>query len=374
MKSHRKTKTIILIIVGMFFAFLPIFISNFRINNRDLDITTKYRDEFDYDNLKISKVSGKINISGNVGWADFKAAGNCTGFGTYSEPYVIEDLVIDGDDSGTCIYIENSNVYFRIENCTLFNSGSSGSYYSGIKLISVSNGVIFNNNVNYNDHGIYLNACNNNTVLGNNANNNYWDGIFLETGNNNSILGNIVNSHYGSGIGSWYSYNNIIKENIVEDNGLGISLEYSDNNKISGNTVIISNRGIHLKGSDNCAVLENDVKENYYGMYIEDGALENLIYLNNLTDNIVNALDDGIYNQWDNGSIGNYWDDYPGVDENDDGIGDTPYYITGTADSEDYFPIWDDGPDNRAIPGYYLFILLGIISVVAILTLVSKKR
>jgi hypothetical protein len=30
---------------------------------------------------------------------------------------------------------------------------------------------------------------------------------------------------------------------------------------------------------------------------------------------------------WDNGTIGNYWDDYSGLDENDDGIGDTPYII-----------------------------------------------
>jgi len=45
---------------------------------------------------------------------------------------------------------------------------------------------------------------------------------------------------------------------------------------------------------------------------------------------------------WDNGSIGNYWDDYQGVDANHDGIGDTPYLISGSPGSQDNFPIWTD--------------------------------
>lgn len=46
--------------------------------------------------------------------ADAKTAGICTGQGTYSDPYVIQDLVIDAGESGSCILIENSNDYFKI--------------------------------------------------------------------------------------------------------------------------------------------------------------------------------------------------------------------------------------------------------------------
>ncbi|MFX0142160.1 MAG: hypothetical protein ACFFDN_51455 [Candidatus Hodarchaeota archaeon] len=50
-------------------------------------------------------VSGKIHIDNN--WTAAKSAGICTGNGTYSEPYVIDDFIIDGGGSGSCILIEN---------------------------------------------------------------------------------------------------------------------------------------------------------------------------------------------------------------------------------------------------------------------------
>ena len=76
-------------------------------------------------------------------WSVAKADGICTGNGTYSEPYIIEDLVIDAGGSGSCISIENSDVYFIIENCTLYNSG--GYYTAGIKLSYVDNSQLINN-------------------------------------------------------------------------------------------------------------------------------------------------------------------------------------------------------------------------------------
>ena len=36
------------------------------------------------------------------------------------------------------------------------------------------------------------------------------------------------------------------------------------------------------------------------------------------------GIDDGVEGTlWDNGTIGNYWGDYNGTDNNNDGIGDT---------------------------------------------------
>ncbi|MFX0140356.1 MAG: ABC transporter substrate-binding protein, partial [Candidatus Hodarchaeota archaeon] len=59
---------------------------------------------------KVSRNSTKglptIHIDGNEEWQYFKDAGKCTGEGTISEPYIIEDLVINGrNNSMSCIRI-----------------------------------------------------------------------------------------------------------------------------------------------------------------------------------------------------------------------------------------------------------------------------
>jgi hypothetical protein len=123
MKSNRKIKTLILIILGILFVFLPIFTSNLNFKNSEFNDDKRLANE----NLKISKVSGKIHIDDTnptMNWSVAKKDGICTGNGTYSDPYVIEDLIINGGGSGDCILIENSNVYFRIENCTVYNSAN----------------------------------------------------------------------------------------------------------------------------------------------------------------------------------------------------------------------------------------------------------
>ena len=47
------------------------------------------------------------------------------GSGTELDPYLIENLNIDGGGTGNCLSIENSIKHFIIQECTLFNSGSS---------------------------------------------------------------------------------------------------------------------------------------------------------------------------------------------------------------------------------------------------------
>ncbi|KKL60879.1 hypothetical protein LCGC14_2200900 [marine sediment metagenome] len=123
--------------------------------------------------LTSSTVSEKITISRNSGWADFKNAGKCVGDGTFFNPYIIKDLVIDALGIGSGIQIIDSDVFFIIKNVTITNSGP---YYwqGGIELSGVKNGFL-NENILHNNlaAGISLLFSNNNTVFNNLISPNY---------------------------------------------------------------------------------------------------------------------------------------------------------------------------------------------------------
>ena len=137
-------------------------------------------------------------------------------------------MVIDGKGTGNCILIEDSNVFFKIENCTLYNSGG-GPLTAGIKLDSVRNGLLIQNNVlnNY-AFGIYLLSNEKVKIIGNTVSNNVADGIQLSMANNNTISGNDVNTHPYWGIDLHYSDNNMISDNTASNNDDGIRLGLSN--------------------------------------------------------------------------------------------------------------------------------------------------
>lgn len=440
MKSKPKSIILILIVLGIIFALSPIISNGLNFNAGNSNESSNHRDDIslDTENLKLSAVSGKIHIDNN--WSATESTYSwCTGSGTFSDPYVIEDLVIDGGGSGSCIWIENSDVYFNIENCTLYNSGNNWDD-AGIKLATdVDNGQLINNIIHDNYIGIYLESSDNNTISGNIISNSIDNGLVIANSYNNTISGNTA-KYNGNGINLLETENNIVSENIMLNNGGGIFLGNANYTRILNNTVEHSSGdGISLNGgsnnnwisknfvnnntwgisfveqshnntainnnvhnssaigievyNDNHRILDNIITNNGHGIMITSNnnkisgntisfndvkgialgpdSNNNIIFRNTFEGNLVdNAYDDGTNNQWDNGTIGNYWDNYTGKDADDDGIGDTPYVIPGSAGSQDNFPIWDDGAEFK-IPGYNLYVLLGILSVVAIT--LSKK-
>jgi len=289
MKSNAKLKIIILITLGILFALAPNITINPSFITANSDVIN-----FDNENLKISATTGKIHIDNN--WTDAWSAGICTGNGTYSEPYVIEDLVIDAEGSGSAIFIENSKVYFKIENCTLYGTESGSRWGAGIRLSNVSNsqliGTNFSSNyvaiyliennynntitgniVNNNGGGIYLSGSYYNTISGNIINNNQWCGIYLAWSSNNTISGNTACNNSAWGIYSMGifldddSNYNMISGNTLNNNFLGIALSGSYNN-ISGNTANNNNYGIWLYYSIYNTITGNTAINNEYGIYL----------------------------------------------------------------------------------------------------------
>jgi parallel beta-helix repeat protein len=347
MKSNQKTTVLILIILGIFFALLSIFTNNPRFITEESDIKSSYEGE---KNPETSKVSGKIHIDDanpTMNWSVAKKDGICTGNGTYSNPYVIEDLVINGGGSGDCILIENSDVYFRIENCTVYNSEiypvdeHFWYHFAGIRLENVNNSILFDNDCSSNNDGIHVDGFNN-TISGNTANNNINGSGISVDGFKNTVEGNIANNNGFTGI--WLGgYNTTVSGNIAMNNswlGIGILLWGSSYNNVSGNTA-----AIQLFYSD-----YNNISGNTGAGIALFGSDYNTISGNTASYRII--LDDSDYNIVSGNDA--CWEERGDCDGNvfSDNNGPCP-------------------SSDQQIPGYRLFILLGILSFVTIL--INKK-
>jgi parallel beta-helix repeat protein len=385
----------------------------------------------------------------NLNWTIANNTDWCSGSGTWGDPYLIENMIINASDSpvGSGIFIENSvNVYFAIKNVTIFET------INGIKFENTNKGTLINNILSNNkENGIYMNNCVNNTISRNQLINNEMSGINL-TSNclNNKILGNTAKNDgtilqdTGISLANFCDDNEIIENKIFDNNVYGINIENScEGNLIYNNTLknVVANQqdygirlysgchrnnvslnliedlniyGIYLVTSDGTSISNNQIIDISWGMYlliadqseitnntISGGSIaisysacnggeifgnfindtsnygiriytncddnefhdniikdnngigvelyrplndNNLFYRNSFISNGVHVFDNGTLNFWNSSVIGNYWDNYSGVDLDNDRIGDTPLNIPGGANSTDNLPIFDPNP------------------------------
>ncbi|MBN1245566.1 hypothetical protein JXA31_08230 [Candidatus Bathyarchaeota archaeon] len=111
------------------------------------------------------------------------------------------------------------------------------------------------------------------------------------------------------------NFTTIAESNISSDDSLSFQqliMLYSNNNIIMGNDIV----SLYLDFGYNNTFVKNNFLIGYF------------------------SVNGG--NFWDDGSLGNYWSGYDGVDVNGDGVGDTPHLIN--ANDQDRFPLmnlWD---------------------------------
>ncbi len=192
--------------------------------------------------------------------------------------------------------------------------------------------------------------CSRNNITENTITNNVYKGLYFSQGVINSfVINNTMTGNGNNGIwlNYWSTDNVINRNNISKNGGDGLRLEnVASNNSILINEIHDNTRhGIALEsGACNNTIYHNYVVDNgNYGANVSTGCDGNLIYGNNFTANVMsNAGDDGRWNLWDNGSVGNFWGDYAGVDDNDDGIGDVPQDVPGSDGVQDNYPLWED--------------------------------
>ncbi len=232
----------------------------------------------------------------------------------------LQDLTTHSIDTTNLVNGQPIYYYANETHLGLQNFSNAGQ----ILLVNCNNSVLSNMAFSNGIAGISLYHCDNNLIQKISVQNPTAYGIALISSDNNTFLDNELNN-IGAGFYAWFSHNNTFQNNKIQHNYYGIRFVGCINNTFLDNYIY------------------NNSKE---GISIDSDSNGNIFWLNLIINNFINAVDNSIFNKWDNGSIGNYWDDYIGTDSNNDNIGDVPYNITGTAGSKDYYPIFKIDPPS----------------------------
>jgi len=159
-----------------------------------------------------------------------------------------ETTVIDGSGINDVVYISADEVI--ISKFTIQNSGDLGwqnDHDAGIDIHS-QYGVISNNNILNNHHGIVSRDSCNNTYSNNTLSQNEAYGLVLWDDGNNNIVGNHFLENQDGILISYAGYNKVLNNVFVSNGRFGIAVTRSQNT-VSGNTFF--NDGLYIEASTN---------------------------------------------------------------------------------------------------------------------------
>jgi len=195
---------------------------------------------------------------------------------------------------------------------------------------------------------------------------------------------------------------NVISDNTIGGTSQSIMLKGTDSNIISrnnltgdiyivgcSNSTFFGNNfnGVRMLVGSNNTFFGNYLKNNriYYTLEFDSGSTNNTFYGNLFAVNFTVRFSDSGPIFWDNGTIGNYWSEYNGTDINQDGIGDSPYLVTGVkwdkevrgdvtfVGGQDNFPLMNP-VDIGEIPEFSSWIVLPIFLVCSFSVVLLKKK
>src|SRR4030042_2388461 len=285
------------------------------------------------------------------------------------------------------IRLENFEIYDNtIDNVTVVNSGygiSGLGRGDGMWIMAYCQGCKATRNTIVNcriengaDDGIEVwsyagGVVDDNFVVGNTLLNNAEVGIEIDvhgpggSTNRNTVAYNLVTGtkeQAGIYINPWQggsANGNLIYKNTVVDNtqiGIGIgpggSGTTANDNKIINNAIeqhdyyeIVVGAGDFAEAVGNL-IIGNTITgtgATDFARGITVYSNSNFVFLNSIVNKLYTGQDEGSNNHWDFNGQGNYWSDYTGLDENGDGIGDTPY------------PVPTNGVDNYPLMAPYTY-------------------
>jgi parallel beta-helix repeat protein len=283
-----------------------------------------------------------------------------------------EGIYITGSQ-GTSILSNNfSNSKTDIEIEGSSNTNISNNIVLDINVIN-SHEINIMDNIMINSVGIDIEDC----FLINISNNllNRTIEITMKDCNESTIWNNSIS--YGDiGISIESCNNVLVSENELFDNVMGINFDSVTDSILINNRVLYHGRhGIEIKDSRRNHVIGNIIWKNRFGMKF-DRSSDNILHHNQFINNSEQAeQDEDDENTWDDGKgEGNYWDDYLGLDNNGDGVGDTDLPHLGL----DNFPLTDlnrkERSDNNGPIVFLIFYFVVLIITIIIVVYIYLKR
>lgn len=225
------------------------------------------------------------------------------------------------------INLHNHPSYGLIEN-NIFD----GAFHSGINS-SADHLTIRNNSFrNIRGPGINLYGGFNNIIEGDTLLNFREPFYSITAGEDGTkIRNNVVKDSYmailSGGSGSTVTGNKVFD--------CGLALDIPGDQLLDSNYIAGCRLGINVRNS-NVVATNNVITECDTGIFLGEESGNNRFYQNDFILNEKQAFDlNG--SQWDNDSVGNFWSDYFGPDEDGNGIGDIPYQIQ--TDIFDRYPL-----------------------------------
>ena len=249
-------------------------------------------------------------------------------------------------DINASIVVERDNVVLNGASYILQGDGN----VNGITLDDIRNTTVKNLKLSCFNIGILVMGSDNNKILEITITDSFR-GLDLTASENNTVSGSYI-ANNDDGIALENTYNNIVENVITNNSDIGIFLNGAGYNNIIGNNITSNRRGI-----------------------VVSLCYDNVIYHNNFVNNVNHVETDNSDGIWDNGEEGNYWDDYTGLDGDEDGIGDTPYVID--ENNRDNYPLMKPIRISETEPFPILLVTVSVVIIASIavgILLYFKKR
>ncbi|MHA2503672.1 MAG: right-handed parallel beta-helix repeat-containing protein, partial [Candidatus Kariarchaeaceae archaeon] len=226
-----------------------------------------------------------VYIDGDTNFTATASARGWSGTGASDDPIMIDGIEIQGSGVETLVSIQNTALYFIIENSS-FNNSQLAIYVNfspngiirqntithagdGMIIASSQNTTVSRNDISLvNNRGIYFDRSDDGSITDNIIDGGI-EGITLNRADNNTVASNTVSNAWDYGIVSSLSSYNNISHNEVFDNRYGIFLTDPFRTLIDSNTAHHNELGIYGTDSRSNLFSNNIVYENIDGLHVD---------------------------------------------------------------------------------------------------------